>query len=220
MVLVLNNGRPLSIPWAAEHVPAIVEAWQLGTQTGNAVAQVLYGDYNPSGKLPMSFPRNVGQVPIYYNKYSTGRPVDSDKNVFWSHYMDVEKTPQFPFGFGLSYTKFDYKNLKVNKTSFSKGENVQVSVEVTNSGNYDGKEVVQLYIHDEFASIVRPIKELKGFELVNLKKGETKTITFTLTDKELGFYNNEGNYLVESGTFKILVGGSSDKGLESGFELK
>ncbi|WP_316633636.1 beta-glucosidase BglX [uncultured Flavobacterium sp.] len=220
IVLVLNNGRPLTIPWAAEHIPTIVEAWQLGTQTGNAVAQVLYGDYNPSGKLPMSFPRNVGQVPIYYNKYSTGRPTDVDKNVFWSHYTDVAKTPQFPFGFGLSYTKFDYKNLKLNKAAFAKGENVQVSVEVTNSGNYDGKEVVQLYIHDEYASIVRPIKELKGFELINLKKGETKTITFTLTDKELGFYDNEGNYLVEPGTFKIMVGGSSDKGLESGFEIK
>jgi len=220
IVLVLNNGRPLSIPWAAEHIPAIVEAWQLGTQTGNAVAQVLYGDYNPSGKLPMSFPRNVGQVPIYYNKYSTGRPIDVDKNVFWSHYTDVAKTPQFPFGFGLSYTRFDYKNLKLNKSAFAKGENVQVSIEVTNSGNYDGKEVVQLYIHDEYASIVRPIKELKGFELVNLKKGETKTINFTLTDKELGFYDNDGNYLVEPGTFKIMVGGSSDKGLTSGFEIK
>jgi len=220
IVLVLNNGRPLSIPWAAEHVPAIVEAWHLGTQTGNAVAQVLYGDYNPSGKLPMSFPRNVGQVPIYYNKYSTGRPVNTDKNVFWTHYTDVEKTPQFPFGFGLSYTTFDYKNLKINKDVFAKGENVDVKVDITNSGNYDGKEVVQLYIHDEFASIVRPIKELKGFDLINLKKGETKTVTFTLTEKELGFYDNEGNYLVEEGTFKIMVGGSSDKGLESGFEIK
>nr|WP_315156528.1 beta-glucosidase BglX [uncultured Flavobacterium sp.] len=220
IVLVLNNGRPLSIPWAAEHVPVIVEAWHLGTQTGNAVAQVLYGDYNPSGKLPMSFPRNVGQVPIYYNKYSTGRPVNTDKNVFWSHYTDVEKTPLFPFGFGLSYTTFDYKNLKVNKTAFAKGEPVQVTVEVTNSGNYDGKEIVQLYIHDDYASIIRPIKELKGFELVNLKKGETKTISFTLTEKELGFYDNDGNYLVEPGTFKIMVGGSSEKGLDGGFELK
>ncbi|MEZ7516648.1 beta-glucosidase BglX [Flavobacterium frigidarium] len=219
IVLVLNNGRPLSIPWAADHVPAIVEAWHLGTQTGNAVAQVLYGDYNPSGKLPMSFPRNVGQVPIYYNKYSTGRPVDTDKNVFWSHYTDVEKTPLFPFGFGLSYTTFEYKNLKVVKNSVSKGEPVKVSVDVSNTGNYDGKEVVQLYIHDEYASIIRPIKELKGFELLNLKKGETKTVSFTLTDKELGFYDNDGNYLVEPGTFKIMVGGSSDKGLESGFEL-
>jgi beta-glucosidase len=228
IVLVLNNGRPLALPWAAEHIPAIVEAWQLGTQTGNAVAQVLYGDYNPSGKLPMSFPRNVGQCPIYYNHFNTGRPENVDKNVFWSHYTDVEKTPQFPFGFGLSYTTFDYKNLKINKiakkdgiaSSLAMTESVKVSVEVTNSGNYDGKEVVQLYIHDVAASLARPVKELKGFELIELKKGETKTITLTLTDKELGFFDNDGNYLVEPGTFKIMVGGSSDKGLESSFELE
>ncbi len=220
IVLVLNNGRPLALPWAAKNIPAIVEAWQLGTQAGNAVAQVLYGDYNPSGKLPMSFPRNVGQCPIYYNNYSTGRPNMTDNNVFWSHYSDVEKTPQFSFGFGLSYTTFDYKNLKINKAAFAKGEPVKVSVEVTNSGNYDGKEVVQLYIHDEFGSLARPVKELKGFELIELKKGETKTVTLTLTEKELGFYDNDGNYLVEAGTFKIMVGGSSDKGLESSFELK
>ncbi len=220
VVLVLNNGRPLALPWASKNIPAIVEAWQLGTQTGNAVAQVLYGDYNPSGKLPMSFPRNVGQCPIYYNNYSTGRPTNDANNVFWSHYTDVENTPQFPFGFGLSYTTFDYKNLKINKTTLSKGEAVKVSVEVTNSGNYDGKEVVQLYIHDEFGSLARPVKELKGFELIELKKGETKTVTMTLTDRELGFYDNDGNYIVEPGTFKIMVGGSSDKGLQSGFELK
>ena len=220
IVLVLNNGRPLSIPWAATHIPSIVEAWHLGTQTGNAVAQVLYGDYNPSGKLPMSFPRNVGQCPIYYNNYSTGRPTNVDKNVFWSHFSDVEKTPQFPFGFGLSYTTFDYKNLKINKAAFAKGESVEVSVEITNTGNYDGKEVAQLYIQDVAASLARPVKELKGFELINLKKGETKTVTFILTDKELGFFDNDGNYLVEAGTFKIMVGGSSDKGLESNFELQ
>ncbi|WP_035673618.1 beta-glucosidase BglX [Flavobacterium sp. 83] len=219
IVLVLNNGRPLALPWAAAHIPAIVEAWHLGTQTGNAVAQVLYGDYNPSGKLPMSFPRNVGQCPIYYNNYSTGRPTNGEGNVFWSHYTDVEKTPQFPFGFGLSYTTFDYKNVRINKPAFAKGESVVVSVDVTNSGNYDGKEVVQLYLHDDAASLARPVKELKGFELIDLKKGETKTVTLTLTDKELGFYDNDGNYLVEPGTFKIMVGGSSDKGLESGFEL-
>lgn len=220
IVLVLNNGRPLSIPWAATHIPSIVEAWHLGTQTGNAVAQVLYGDYNPSGKLPMSFPRNVGQCPIYYNNYSTGRPTNVDKNVFWSHFSDVEKTPQFPFGFGLSYTTFEYKNLKINKAAFAKGESVEVSVEITNTGNYDGKEVAQLYVQDVAASLARPVKELKGFELINLKKGETKTVTFILTDKELGFFDNDGNYLVEAGTFKIMVGGSSDKGLESNFELQ
>jgi beta-glucosidase len=220
VVLVLNNGRPLTIPWAAQNIPTIVEAWQLGTQTGNAVAQVLYGDYNPSGKLPITFPRNVGQVPIYYNKYSTGRPIDSDKNVFWSHYMDVEKTPQFPFGFGLSYTTFGYKNLKINKTEFSKGEKIQVSVDVTNTGKFDGKEIVQLYINDPVATIVRPVKELKGFELVELKKGETKTIEFTLTDAALGFYNNDGKFLVEPGLFNVMVGWNSNEGLTGKFELK
>lgn len=220
IVLVLNNGRPLALPWAAAHIPTIVEAWQLGTQTGNAVAQVLYGDYNPSGKLPMSFPRNVGQCPIYYNHFSTGRPIDSDKNVFWSHYSDVEKTPLFPFGHGLSYTTFGYKNLKIDKANPAKGETVKVSVEVTNTGSLEGKEVVQLYIRDITASLSRPVKELKGFELVSLKKGETKTINFNLTDAELGFYNNNGEYVVEPGKFKVFVGTSSNEVLEGEFELR
>ena len=220
IVLVLNNGRPLVLTWASENIPAIVEAWQLGTQSGNAIAQVLYGDYNPSGKLPMSFPRNVGQCPIYYNHHSTGRPSNSDKNVFWSHYTDVEKTPLFPFGFGLSYTNFEYKNLKIAKSSFTKGEKVLISVEVSNTGNFDGKEVVQLYIRDVAASLSRPVKELKGFELVDIRKGETKTIQFELTEAELGFFDNNGNYLVEPGMFKIMVGTSSVKGLEGEFELK
>ena len=220
IVLVLNNGRPLALPWASENIPAIVEAWQLGTQTGNAVAQVLYGDYNPSGKLPMSFPRNVGQCPIYYNSFNTGRPVNKDQNVFWSHYIDVEKTPLYPFGYGLSYTAFNYSNLKISNTSYKRGEDVKISVDVKNTGNYDGKEVVQLYINDAVASIVRPIKELKGFELVTLKKGETKTIQFTLTDKELGFYDNNGSFLVESGDYNIMVGGNSKEGLTGKFELK
>ncbi len=220
IVLVLNNGRPLALPWAAEHIPTIVEAWQLGTQTGNAVAQVLYGDYNPSGKLPMSFPRNVGQVPIYYNQHSTGRPTDADNNVFWSHYSDVDKTPLFAFGHGLSYTTFKYGAIQLDKKTYAKGEAVKVSVEVTNTGNYDGKEVVQLYIRDIAASLSRPVKELKGFELVSIKKGETKTITFTLTENELGFFNNNGDYLVEPGLFKVFVGTSSDKVQETEFELK
>lgn len=220
IVLVLNNGRPLALPWAAEHIPAIVEAWQLGTQSGNAIAQVLYGDYNPSGKLPMSFPRNVGQCPIYYNLYNTGRPTDKDKNVFWSHYSDVEKTPLYPFGYGLSYTSFAYKNLKIAKPSFQKGEKIEVSVEVTNTGNFDGKEVVQLYINDPAASIVRPVKELKGFELIELKKGETKTVQFTLTDTALGFYDNDGKFLVEPGLFNVMVGWNSNDGLTTKFELK
>lgn len=209
IVLVLNNGRPLSINWASENIPAIVEAWHLGTESGNAVAQVLYGDYNPSGKLPMTFPRNVGQIPIYYNNYSTGRYTDKDNNVFWSHYSDVEKTPLYPFGFGLSYTTFDYSDFKINKKSFAKGENIQVSVTLKNTGKYEGKEVVQLYIQDEFASLARPVKELKAFELVNLKPDESKTVSFPITEKELGFYNNQGDFVVESGTFKLMVGGNS-----------
>lgn len=220
IVLVLNNGRPLVLNWAHENIPAIVEAWHLGTETGNAVAQVLYGDYNPSGKLPMSFPRNVGQVPIYYNHYNTGRPVNPDGMVFWSHYTDVEKTPLYPFGFGLSYTKFAYSNLRLDKTAYKKGEPVKVSVEVKNTGNYDGKEVVQLYVQDEVGSLARPVKELKGFELASLKKGESKTVTFTLTDKELGFYDNDGNFLVEEGTFKVFAGTNSDEVLETKFELR
>ncbi|MDR7208701.1 beta-glucosidase BglX [Flavobacterium piscis] len=220
VVLVLNNGRPLALPWAAENIPAILEAWQLGTQSGNAIAQVLYGDYNPSGKLPMSFPRNVGQCPIYYNLYNTGRPTDKDQNVFWSHYSDVEKTPLYPFGYGLSYTSFAYKNLKMAKTSFQKGEKIEISVDVTNTGDFDGKEVVQLYLNDPVASIVRPVKELKGFELIALKKGETKTVQFTLTDKELGFYDNEGKFLVEPGLFNVMVGWNSNEGLSGKFEVK
>jgi len=220
IVLVLNNGRPLALPWAAENIPAIVEAWQLGTQSGNAIAQVLYGDYNPSGKLTMSFPRNVGQCPIYYNLYNTGRPTNKDQNAFWSHYIDVEKTPLYPFGYGLSYTSFEYKNLKLAKTSFQKGEKIEVSVDVTNTGNFDGKEVVQLYINDVAASVVRPVKELKGFELIALKKGETKTVHFTLTDKELGFYDNNGKFLTEAGLFNVMIGWNSNEGLTTKFELK
>ena len=219
IVLVLNNGRPLTISWAAEKIPTIVEAWQLGTETGNAVAQVLYGDYNPSGKLPMSFPRNIGQVPIAYNHYSTGRFTNKDNNVFWSHYSDVEKTPLYPFGYGLSYTTFEYSNLKINKKTFSKGEKVEVSVDLKNTGKVTGKEVAQLYLHDVFASVARPVKELKGFEMIELKAGETKTITFTLTDAELGFYNNQNEFVVEPGSFKVMVGGSSDANLTTQFNV-
>ncbi|ULC60896.1 beta-glucosidase BglX [Flaviramulus sp. BrNp1-15] len=220
IVLVLNNGRPLAVSWADEHIPAIVEAWQLGTQTGNAVAQVLYGDYNPSGKLPMTFPRHVGQVPIYYNYKNTGRPTDKDNNVFWSHYIDSEKTPLYPFGYGLSYSTFEYSNLNLNGTSFKTGSEVNVSVNVTNTSNIDGKEVVQLYIRDLVGSVTRPVRELKGFELVELKAGETKTINFALNNETLGFYNNQGDYIVEPGDFKVFVGGSSTATLEAGFELK
>ena len=220
IVLVLNNGRPLAIEWATEKIPAIVEAWQLGTQSGNAIANVLYGDYNPSAKLPMTFPRNVGQIPIYYNYKSTGRPHNNNDNVFWSHYIDAANTPLYPFGHGLSYTTFEYANFKVHGSNFSVNDNIKITVDVTNTGNYDGKEVVQLYIRDLFGSITRPVKELKGFELVDFKKGETKTIEFILTKKELGFYNNDGNYIVEAGDFEVFVGGSSYTKLKDKFTLK
>jgi len=219
IVLVLNNGRPLTIPWAAEHIPAIVEAWHLGSQTGNAVAQVLYGDYNPSGKLPMSFPRNVGQVPIYYNIKNTGRPTNSDNNAFWSHYIDSEKTPQYVFGHGLSYTTFKYENLKLDTTKIKVDEVLNVTVDVSNTGNYDGKEVAQLYIRDLVGKTTRPIKELKGFELVPLKKGETKTISFTLDKNTLGFFDNDGSYIIEPGDFKLFIGGSSNTSLTADFEV-
>ncbi len=219
IVLVLNNGRPLALPWAAEKIPAIVEAWQLGTETGNAVAQVLYGDYNPSGKLPMSFPRNVGQCPIYYNYYATGRPINKDNNVFWTHYSDVEKTPLWSFGHGLSYTTFEYSEITLDKESYKKGESIKASVTVKNTGNYDGKEVVQLYVRDVAASLTRPVKELKGFEMISLKKGELKKVEFVLTEKELGFYTNEGEFIVESGTFEIFIGTSSSNVKNSVFHL-
>lgn len=218
IVLVLNNGRPLTITWADKHIPAIVEAWHLGTQSGNAVAQVLYGDYNPSGKLPMSFPRNVGQVPIYYNYKNTGRPVIPAPNeVFWSHYIDESNDPLYPFGHGLSYTTFSYNNMIVKKVA---NETIEVSVDVKNTGNITGKEVAQLYIQDLFASVTRPVKELKGFEMVELKPNHQKTIKFSLTEKELGFYNNDGEFILEPGEFKVYVGGSSKTVLESKFNIE
>ncbi len=218
IVLVLNNGRPLAIEWADKNIPAIVEAWQLGTQSGNAVAQVLYGDYNPSGKLPMTFPRNIGQIPIYYNHKSTGRP-NQESHVFWSHYTDSKNTPLYPFGYGLSYTTFKYSNLKIHNKKASVNDNIKVSVKVSNTGNLDGKEVVQLYIRDLFGSITRPVKELKGFELIELKKGETKTVEFSLTKKELGFYNSTGDFIVETGDFEIFIGGNSSETLKDTFYL-
>ncbi len=216
IVLVLMNGRPLAITWADEHIPTIVEAWQLGTQTGNAIAEVLYGDYNPSGKLPMTFPRSVGQVPIYYNYLSTGRP-GPNKLVFWSHWGDESNKPLYPFGYGLSYTKFAYSNLTINDVDPA---NVQITVTVKNTGKTDGEEVAQLYIQDKIASVVRPVKELKGFSKFMLKAGEARQVTFTLTAAELGFYNNEGVFIVEPGEFGIMVGGNSAEGISGGFTLK
>ena len=217
IVLVLNNGRPLVLNWHQEHLPAIVEAWQLGTQSGNAIAQVLYGDYNPSGKLPMSFPRAVGQIPIYYNYKNTGRPtLPAPGKVFWSHYQDVENTPLYPFGYGLSYTTFEYSELKSKVVS---DKEVTVSVTLKNTGKLTGKEVVQLYIKDHYATVTRPVRELKSFELVSLEPNESKEISFTLTEKELGFYNNQGDFVLEPGDFSIFVGGDSNAKLETKITL-
>ena len=218
IVMVLNNGRPLAINWADEHIPAIVEAWQLGTQSGNAIAQVLYGDYNPSGKLPMTFPKHVGQLPLYYNHKNTGRPtLPGPGSVFWSHYQDESNEPLYPFGYGLSYTTFEYTNLKVNVIS---REEVQVSFILKNTGSVKGKEVAQLYIQDLYASITRPVMELKGFELVELGPNVSKILNFKLTAKELGFYDNNGQFIVEPGEFNIFIGGSSVPILQQQFELK
>ncbi|MCB0664122.1 MAG: glycoside hydrolase family 3 C-terminal domain-containing protein, partial [Saprospiraceae bacterium] len=209
IVLVLMNGRPLTIDWEAKNLPAIVEAWHLGSQSGNAIAEVLTGAYNPSGKLPMTFPKSVGQIPIYYNHQSTGRPGPIEL-VFWSHYIDETNDPVYPFGHGLSYTTFEYSALKA---SVKKGNRVEVTCTVTNTGKVKGEEVAQLYIHDLVASISRPIKELKGFEKFELEPGASKTLTFLLTDKELGFFDGEGNFKVEPGTFWVMVGTSSQEGV-------
>ena len=217
-VVILSNGRPMPITELAENATAILETWHLGSESGNAIADVIFGKYNPSGKLPMSFPRHVGQCPIYYNRKSTGRPTNRG-DVFWSHYTDEVNEPLYPFGFGLSYSTFEYSNLKLDKSSMNIGESLTVSVNVTNSGNIDGEEVVQLYIRDLVASVTRPIKELKGFEKVFIKAGETKTVTFQLSNDELGFYDYNGKYVVESGDFKIFVGGNSVDLLEVDFEL-
>jgi beta-glucosidase len=220
VVLVLNNGRPLAIPWAAENIPAVVEAWHLGTQSGNAIAQVLYGDYNPSGKLPMTFPRNVGQLPIYYNYKNTGRPtMNEPESVFWSHYSDEKNTPQFAFGHGLSYSKFDYSDLKLSSNSFSNNGKITVSVTLKNNSNVSGKEVVQLYIRDLIGSTTRPVKELKGFEMISLKPFESKIVTFTINKETIAFYTANQKWEAEVGDFKVFVGGSSDKTLEANFEF-
>ena len=216
IVLVLMNGRPLAIPWADKNIPTILETWQLGSQTGNAIAQVLFGDYNPGGKLPMTFPKSVGQVPIYYNHYSTGRPGPKPE-VFWSHYGDESTKPLYPFGYGLSYTKFEYSNLTITAAEQA---TIKVSVMVKNTGKISGEEVTQLYIHDKVASVVRPVKELKGFKKFMLNPGESKVVEFVLTEAELGFYNNEGVFTVEAGDFDVMVGTNSEQGLSGKFSIK
>ncbi len=205
VVVVLVDGRPLAIPWLAEHVPAIIEAWLPGEEGAAAVADVLFGDYNPGGKLPMTFPRAVGQIPVFYrHKLSGGR------SHFKGDYVDVSAKPLFPFGYGLSYTSFKLDNLRLNRLEVKIGEQVSISVDLTNTGSRRGDEVVQLYIRDPQASVTRPVKELKGFTRVTLEPGQTKTITFELFTNQLGFYDREMSYIVEPGTIEIMVGSSSE----------
>ncbi|GAA4273069.1 beta-glucosidase BglX [Aquimarina gracilis] len=219
IVVTLMNGRPLAITNIAEKAPAILETWHLGSESGNAIADVLFGDYNPSGKLPVSFPRHVGQVPIYYNAKNTGRPLNKDGMVFWSHYTDEKNDPLFPFGHGLSYTTFQYKDFKISEDSFSSGEEITVSVTVTNTGKRKGKEVVQLYIQDLIGSLTRPIKELKGFELIELEPGQSKEVSFVITQETIQFYTANKKWEAEPGDFKIFIGGSSNTKLEKGFSF-
>lgn len=208
VVVVLMNGRPLAIPTLNDRATAILEAWWLGTETGNALADILFGDYNPSGKLPMTFPRSVGQVPIYYNEKSTGRPFDPNSK-WTSKYIDSPNTPLFPFGYGLSYTTFEYAEPKPNKTTFKKGEPLKISVTVRNTGKRAGEEVVQLYLRDLVGSVTRPVRELKGFRKIMLQPGEAKTVEFTLTDTDLSFYRKDMTFGSEPGEFDIMVGGNS-----------
>jgi beta-glucosidase len=208
VVVVLMNGRPLTINWLAENSPAILETWFAGTQAGNAIADVLFGDVNPGGKLPVTFPRTVGQEPLYYNHMNTGRPPDAN-NKYTSKYLDVSWTPLYPFGYGLSYTQFRLQNLQLSTNSVRPDGRVTVSVEVENTGQRAGDEVVQLYIRDAVASVTRPVKELKGFQRVTLRPGETRRFEFTLTPELLGFYNRDMRFVVEPGDFKVMVGTSS-----------
>jgi beta-glucosidase len=218
VVVVLMNGRPLAINWIAENAPAILETWFAGTQAGNAIADVLFGDVNPGGKLPVTFPRAVGQVPLYYNHKNTGRPPDA-ANKYTSKYLDVPWTPLFPFGYGLSYTQFRLTNLQLSAQSIGLDGRLTASVEVENTGKRAGDEVVQLYIRDVASSVTRPVRELKGFERITLRPGEKRRVEFRLGPEHLGFHNREMRFVVEPGAFKVFVGTSSEGGLESGFEV-
>jgi beta-glucosidase len=211
VVLVLFTGRPLALTWEHENVPAILNVWFAGTEAGDAISDALFGVVNPSGKLSATFPRNVGQVPIYYNHKNTGRPLPEGQwfQKFRSNYLDVPNDPLYPFGYGLSFTKFTYGDLKLSSTNLKGNQTLTASIELTNSGDYDGAEVVQLYIRDLVGSTTRPVKELKGFQKVFLKKGETKTITFKITPEDLKFYNYDLKYDWEPGEFVIMVGGNS-----------
>jgi beta-glucosidase len=220
LVLVIMSGRPLTLNWESENANAVLFTWHAGHEAGNAIADVLFGNYNPSGKLTTSFPRNVGQIPIYYNHLNTGRPNPGDEfQKFHSNYLDVENSPLFPFGYGLSYTSFTYGDLKLGSNTMNSTGKITASVTVTNTGSYDGEEVVQLYIRDMIASIARPVKELKGFQKIFLKKGESKEVSFNISINDLKFYNSSLKYVAEPGDFKVFIGSNSEDVKEGAFKL-
>jgi len=221
LVLVLMAGRPLTIEEEVELADAILLTWHPGVEAGNAIADVLFGDYNPSGKLTMTFPRNVGQIPIYYAHRNTGRPQAGDEfEKFKSNYLDSPNSPLFPFGYGLSYTKFEYSDVALSKTSLTSGETLEAKVTVTNTGDFDGEEVVQLYLRDVVTSITRPVKELKGFQKIFLKSGESNEVSFSLSEEDLKFYNYDLDFVAEPGEFIVFIGGSSDEVREARFMLE
>ena len=216
--VVLVNGRPLTINWLAENSPAILETWFAGTEAGNAIVDTVFGDVNPGGKLPVSFPRSVGQIPLYYNHKNTGRPILTT-NKYTSKYLDIGNSPLYPFGHGLSYTRFQLQNLRLDKLQTRPNETVKVSIDVTNSGKVAGDEVIQLYIHDIAATVTRPVRELKGFKRITLRQGEKQTVEFMLTPKHLEFLGRDLKPVLEPGEFQVIVGTSSDNGLQSVFEV-
>lgn len=220
LVVVLMNGRPLAIPWVHENADAILEAWFPGTEAGHAVADILFGDYNPSGKLPATFPHVVGQIPLYYNHKNTGRPFGGQlEDKYKSRYLDVPNEPLYPFGYGLSYTTFAYDNLRLSATEMAPGDTIEVSVSVTNTGSVDGEEVVQLYVSDRIGSVTRPVKELKGFRKVAIPAGESVEVVFKLSDNDLKFHNINMEYVAEPGGFTVMVGGNSRDVISSTFTL-
>ncbi len=218
VVVILMNGRPLTINWISENIPAVIEAWYLGNQAGNAIAQVLFGDYNPSGKLPVTFPRSTGQIPLYYYQKFTGRPFDAEDK-YTSKYTDSPNTPLYPFGYGLSYTSFTYDTVIAAKRSIRKGESTTVSVNIKNTGKYAGDEVVQMYIRDDYASVTRPVKELKAFKKLNILPGESKKVEFEITPDMLSFLDLNLNPVVEPGTFTVFIGRNSSDLISSSFEV-
>jgi beta-glucosidase len=219
VVLVLMNGRPLTLAWESEHVPAILEAWFPGVEAGHAIADVLFGDVNPSGKLPVTFPRSMGQIPIHYDARNTGRPFDAASH-YTSKYLDAPNTPLYPFGFGLSYTEFAFSNLSLNRSAIRRGDSIAVSVDVRNSGDRAGTEIVQLYLRDVAASVTRPVKQLKGFQRITLKPGETRRIRFLLHPSAMEFPDARWQPVIEPGAFRVFVGTSSADLLESGFNVE